>query len=255
MAQWPQQYPAYSGLPQDWRAEPDAEAGGASKGAAAYEFMRRGFVNKVFGLLSAQLVLTALVAAPIVLVPAFKAFVSANPWVVMLSSLGSLALILVLSFSESARHSHPTNLILLAAFTALEGIVVGAISASYALPTVALAVAVTGGVSAALCAYAAKAKTDYTAQGGMLLTALTALILAGLVGAFTRSTVFDVAIAGGGALLFGFYIVFDVQMIVGGAHTRFQLSPDDYVTGAIAVYLDIVNLFIYILRLLGERQE
>lgn len=56
------------------------------------------------GILAAQLILTAAIAAPIVLHPGVKGFVAANPWVVSLASLGSLVLILVLSFSESARH-------------------------------------------------------------------------------------------------------------------------------------------------------
>jgi FtsH-binding integral membrane protein len=229
--------------------------GGAGKGGVAYDFLRRGFVRKVFGLLAAQLLLTAAIAAPMVLVPSVTAFVAANGWIVGVSSIASLALILVLSFSESARHTHPTNLLLLAAFTALEGVVVGAIAASYALSSVALAVFITGGVAGALSVYATRTKTDYTAQGGMLLSALTAIILTGLIGMFTRSSAFELMVAGGGALLFGFYIVFDVQLLVGGQHAQFQLSPDDYVPGAIALYLDVVNLFIYILRLVGSERE
>ena len=57
-----------------------------------------------------------------------------------------------------------------------------------------------------------------------------------------------------GAALFGVYIVHDVQLIAGGAHTSVQLSPDEYVAGAIAVYLDVINLFIYILQLLNDRR-
>lgn len=251
----PEAYPAYSGI-DSYDAEGGLASSQADKSSAlAYQFMRRGFINKVYGLLAVQLILTAAIAAPIVLLPSVKGFVGANPWIVSLASLGSLVLILVLSLSETARHSHPTNVILLAAFTALEGVVVGAISASYALNTVALAVAITGGVSASLAVYAHRTKTDYTARGGALLTALTALILTGLVGALTRSSAFEVMLAGGGALLFGFYIIFDVQMLIGGQHTKFQLSPDDYIAGAIALYLDVINMFIYILRLLGSERD
>ncbi|KAI8465316.1 MAG: inhibitor of apoptosis-promoting Bax1-domain-containing protein [Monoraphidium minutum] len=244
----PDTYPAYAGVA-------DCEMGESKASAAAYDYMRRGFVNKVFGLLAAQLALTVLIAAPMVAVPAVKGFVTANPWLVSLASMGGLVLILVLSFSEHARHSHPTNLLLLAAFTALEGVVVGAVSSTYDTRAVALAAAATAGVAGALSAYAARTKTDYTAQGGALLTALVALIFTGLLGALTRSTALELAIAGGGALLFGWYLVFDVQMLIGGQHTRFQLSPDDYVAGAIALYLDVINLFLYILRLLGNDRE
>lgn len=251
----PEAYPAYAGVDTYSDAEGALGSMGDKSQAMAYQFMRRGFINKVYGLLAAQLLLTAAIAAPIVLHAGVKGFVAANPWVVSLASLGSLVLILVLSFSESARHSHPTNLILLGAFTALEGVVVGAISASYALNTVALAVAITGGVAASLAAYAHRTKTDYTARGGALLTLLVALILTGLVGAVTRSSAFEVAVAGFGAVLFGMYIVYDVQMLIGGQHSKFALSPDDYIAGAIALYLDVINMFIYILRLLNSDRE
>lgn len=231
------------------------EMEGGAKSGLAYDFMRRGFVRKVFGILSAQLLLTFAIAAPMVLVPSVTRFVADNSWIVGLASVASFALVLVLSFSESARHSHPTNLILLAAFTALEGVVVGAISASYQLSSVALAVLITGGVAGALTVYATRTKTDYTAQGGMLLTALTAIVLTGLLGLFTHSSAVELMIAGGGALLFGMYIVFDVQLLMGGQHTKYQLSPDEYVQGAIAIYLDVINLFIYILRLLGSERD
>jgi FtsH-binding integral membrane protein len=149
----------------------------------------------------------------------------------------SLVSILVLSFSESARHSHPTNLILLAVFTAAEGVLIGNISAQYKIASVALAVIITAGVTLGLTVYAMRTKKDFTMQGGLLLTLLLTLIFTSLVGVFIRSPVFDLLIAGGGALLFGAYIVFDVQMLAGGKHTTHQLSPDDYVVGAITIYL------------------
>jgi len=77
---------------------------GGAKSGLAYDFMRRGFVRKVFGILSAQLLLTFAIAAPMVLVPSVTRFVADNSWIVGLASVASFALVLVLSFSESARH-------------------------------------------------------------------------------------------------------------------------------------------------------
>lgn len=47
------------------------------------------------------------------------------------------------------------------------------------------------------------------------------------------------------------YIAYDVQCLLGGEH-KYAVSPDEYVLGAIAIYLDIINLFMHILRLLNE---
>lgn len=146
---------AYAGV----HAAGGLEGGKATLEAQAFEFMRKGFVKKVFGgcrvrcraqgrrrssaalivvaracarrrcaaiaarpvpsnpcplqppgILAAQLLLTAVIAAPIVLHGPTRAFVSTNPWVVTLSSFAALGLVLVLSFSESARHRCVFNL-------------------------------------------------------------------------------------------------------------------------------------------------
>jgi FtsH-binding integral membrane protein len=163
----------------------------------------------------------------------------------------------VLSFSESARHSHPTNLVLLAAFTAAEGVVVGAITSQYQMQAVLLAVALTAVITVGLTVYAMQTKRDFTMQGGLLLTLLLTLVFTGLLGVFTRSPAVHLLIGGAGALLFGAYIVYDVQLLAGnaGKQTAMSLSPDEYVVGAIQVYLDVVNLFLHILRFISEMQR
>ena len=54
-----------------------------------------------------------------------------------------------------------------------------------------------------------------------------------------------------GAALFGLYLVFDTQMMMGGNH-KYALSPEEYIFAALNLYLDIVNLFLYILSILNE---
>ena len=54
-----------------------------------------------------------------------------------------------------------------------------------------------------------------------------------------------------GVFVFGIYLIVDTQMIVGGKHV--ELSVDEYVLAAMLLYVDIVQIFLYILRLLGNR--
>lgn len=54
-----------------------------------------------------------------------------------------------------------------------------------------------------------------------------------------------------GALIFSIYLVIDTQMIVGGSH-RQQFSPEEYIFGAITLYTDIINIFMFILQLVGS---
>lgn len=87
-----------------------------------------------------------------------------NAWLTMLAMAASFGIILVLSFSESARHSHPTNLVLMTAFTVAEGICVGAITSQYQMQAIVLAAAMTAVITVGLTLYALNTKKDFTMQ-------------------------------------------------------------------------------------------
>ena len=53
-----------------------------------------------------------------------------------------------------------------------------------------------------------------------------------------------------GAMLFSFYIIYDTQMIMGGRHKKFSFTVDDFVVASISLYLDIINLFLYMMEIL-----
>ena len=53
-----------------------------------------------------------------------------------------------------------------------------------------------------------------------------------------------------GALIFSFYIIYDTQIMIGGNH-KYSLSPEEYIFAALNLYLDIVNLFLYLLSIFG----
>lgn len=58
-----------------------------------------------------------------------------------------------------------------------------------------------------------------------------------------------------GAGLFSFYLAYHTKLIVSGKHTKYQMNERDYVFGAMSLYNDIINMFIYILRLLSEDRD
>jgi len=93
-------------------------------------------------------------------------------------------------------------------------------------------------------------KYDFTAMGGVLLAALLTLVGASLVMAFFPATkVGTIVISSAGALVFSAYLVFDIQLIMGGR--ALEIGPDDYVLAALCVYIDVINLFLYILNLIN----
>ena len=64
-----------------------------------------------------------------------------------------------------------------------------------------------------------------------------------------RRRILYLAISGIAAILFSAYLVFDIQAMMGGRYASY--SPDDYVAAALAIYLDVINIFIAILNIIG----
>ena len=157
--------------------------------------------------------------------------------------------------SEVAR-TVPYNYIFLVLVTVCEAVVVGFISAMYTAESVLLATVLTAGIFIGLTMYAMTTKSDFTGMGGYLMAALLGLILMSFVCLFfPYSSMGHKILAGIGAILFSFYIVYDTQLMVGGKHHKHQFSVDDYVFAALNIYLDIINLFLYLLELFGQRQD
>ena len=58
-----------------------------------------------------------------------------------------------------------------------------------------------------------------------------------------------------GACLFSVYLAHHTKLIVGGKHAKYKMNEQDYVFGAMALYNDIINVFIYLLRVIGEDRD
>lgn len=82
-----------------------------------------------------------------------------------------------------------------------------------------------------------------------LFIGLWCLLLGGMMQIFLQNTTMELVISIGGALLFCLFIVFDTQLIM---HT---LSPEEYILATINIYLDIINLFLHILRALAASKQ
>jgi len=246
--------------------EPMPEPGQAEAGAGAepgrfylkdaQADIRMGFVRKVYGILSAQLVLTAMIATPIMSMG--KTFAQQNVWLAGVSSVFLLSTICAMMCCQDLTKKFPQNYALLTIFTIAEGVLVGFTAAAYTWQSVALAAGVTALVFLSMTAYAWNTKTDFTGFAPYLVGALLALLCFGFVISILNLCgvpmkgalmLYDLA----GVLLFTMYIVFDTQMIIGGSH-QVQFEIDDYVFAALNLYLDIINMFIYLLELFGDRR-
>lgn len=252
--------------------QPDvAEKQGADADTAQFDFQsphdqrqlkwasqedRAGFVQKVYGILSVQLLLTVLIALP--LQGMSKAAIRANLWILILATVILFLTLCCMCCNRNIMRTFPYNYALLFVITTCLGVSVGFSSAQFTWQSVILAAGITTAVFLGLTIYAWTTKTDWTGLGPYLFAGLLILLIFGL--AITILAMCGVRISWlimlydlAGVLLFTFYIVFDTQMIIGGHHKN-QFEIDDYAHAALELYLDIINLFLHLLRLFGERK-
>jgi FtsH-binding integral membrane protein len=212
--------------------------------------VRLGFIRKVYSLLCAQLTLT-MAFIGIFFIPAVSGFARENTWLLYTAMAFSFVMLITLACVPSIRRKSPHNMIFLGLFTVCEGWLVGAICSTYQVTEVLIAVGVTAGVVLALTVFAMQTKIDFTAWGGALLAVLVVFVLVGLVAAFFPQTrTVRLVYASVGAIIFSLYIVFDTQMMMGGNH-KYSLDPEEYVFASLNLYLDIINLFMYLLQIIG----
>jgi len=214
--------------------------------ASANIYIRMGFLRKVYGILSAQLVLTTLVAALFMTSERVKGFVQGSPNVLFSAMILSFVMMIALFVK---RREAPTNYILLGLFTLIEAYTVGVIVTFYDKFVVLEAFGLTAAVTVGLTAYTLQSKKDFSGWAAGLFSFLWVIIIAGFLQMFFHSAVVELGIAIGGAVVFSLFIIVDTSMMM---HT---LSPEEYILAAINLYLDILNLFLHLLRILSEMQK
>ncbi len=136
------------------------------------------------------------------------------------------------------------NMVMLFGFTFMTGITLTPLLASVGMGVVAQAFILTALISGGLSLYAMQSTRDFSSWGKPLFIALIILVVGSLINIFLGSPLLQVIIAAAGALLFSFMIIYDTQLIIRGAFA----TP---VEAAIAIYLDVLNLFISLLQILG----
>ncbi len=113
-----------------------------------------------------------------------------------------------------------------------------------------ISIIITTGTTTSLILYSFIATTDFTEYYTYLVAIFFSLILIGIVNIFFNNTIIQIIISGGGALVFACFIVFDMQMILGQKHIKYKYSIDDFILAAMSLYLDVINMFLYIIQFL-----
>ncbi|KAF1816090.1 bax inhibitor family protein [Eremomyces bilateralis CBS 781.70] len=209
--------------------------------------IRMQFIRKVYAILTVQLLATTILASISFFSPAYKTWIQSNAWMMWTTLIGTFVF-LGLTFWK--RKSYPMNLVFLAGFTALEAYAISVITSFYDSRIVLQALIFTLGIFVALSLFACQTKYDFTSWMPYLFGALWVLILFGFMTMFFgRSSTTELVYGVLAALVFSGYILVDTQLIMRHYHVEEEIAA------AISLYLDIINLFLAILRILNSQSS
>jgi FtsH-binding integral membrane protein len=205
---------------------------------------RATLVRRTYGLVFVSVIVTALGVAFARTQPALMQAVIDHPFITMIAMFAPLWM------AMRARHSYPRNLLLVLLFTFIEGLFI----APFLMVAERQSPGITGQAGmltlstfGVLSLYALVSKRDFSAWGSFFFVGLWVLIATSLLNIFFPTALGTLWIAAGTVLVFSGLLVFDTWRIVKSG----QYGPDDYVPAAVNIYLDLLNLFLAIISLLG----
>lgn len=210
-------------------------------------------MRKTFGWMAMCLLITALTAMGFVNSGLFYHIASSGAmWLLIIAEL---VLVFVLS-ARINKMSVATATIMLIVYSALNGVTLSFIFVVYSLGSIAKTFFITTGMFGVMALVGATTKRDLSKLGSILFMALIGLIIASLVNIFLRSSGLDWIISIIGVVLFTALTAYDVQRV-----KRLAAESDFYddtqvgrlaVISALSLYLDFINLFLYLLRFFGR---
>lgn len=216
--------------------------------------IRAQFVSKVFTILFGQLVVAVGLIAWFSFHEPTTEYMKLNGPYYFLGAFGiTFVTLIILRCVESARRTFPVNFILLAVITVAFGLMAAIGATQYEKESVFGAACATAVATLVIALLAKYSSLDITTCGcALLVLGIVHLSAALLLAILLPSQTTSVIIASSGAFLVSLYMLFDLQLIMGGR--QLEISPEEYIMAALILYIDIINLFQYLLILFGNRR-
>ncbi|MBQ6080133.1 MAG: Bax inhibitor-1/YccA family protein [Muribaculaceae bacterium] len=213
-----------------------------------------GVMRKVYGKMTLGLLVTALTSWFMLSTPAVMNIFMGSKAVFF----GAFILELVLVFYLSARIDKlntATSTVLFYLYSMLNGITLTPIFMFYTNTSIATTFAITAGTFGAMTIFGYVTRQDLSKIGSFLFMALLGLIVCLVVNMFVHNSMFELLISCAGVLIFVGLTAWDTQSIKRMAAQADQTTTGKVATmGALMLYLDFINLFIYLLRFFGSRE-
>ncbi len=225
----------------------------------SFEFERieamNTFFRKVYHWMTAGLIITAIAAHVVASSPSLlQAVFSSNLFMVFI--IAELGLVFGISAGIN-RISAATASVLFIVYSLLNGVTLSFVLIAYTRASVFSTFLTTAGMFGVMSVYGLYTKKDLTSWGSFLMMGLFGLIIASLVNIFMKSTMTEMAISAIGVLIFMALTAWDTQKLrnIGSSFTTEsgEVVHKMAIIGALQLYLDFVNIFLYLLRFFGRR--
>jgi FtsH-binding integral membrane protein len=214
----------------------------------------RNHMQRVYGYMAGGLALTGIVAYAAAASGFYQAI--AGTWLIWIVMLAPLGFVLALSFGIQ-RMSTGTATLLFWLYAAVMGLSLGSIFLVFTGTSIARVFFITAATFGAMSLYGYTTGTDLSRFGSFLMMGLIGIIIASVVNIFVESSGLQFAISIIGVLVFVGLTAYDTQRIKEmylGSDSG-DIADKKAVLGALALYLDFINLFMMLLQLFGQRRE
>ena len=226
-----------------------------SPAAAATAERVTAFLRKVYGWMFVGLGVTAAVALGVASSPSLVQAVARNSILFFALAIGQLGLVFYLS-ARVSKLAPSTASILFLVYAALNGVIFSFIFLMYTGTSIATTFLVTAGMFGALALYGSTTRRSLAGVGQFVFMGLIGLILASLVGVFVKSEGLQFVISIVSVIVFTGLTAWDAQRLKAMATALPDGQTGSYaVVGALSLYLDFINLFLFMLRFLGGRRD
>lgn len=211
-------------------------------------------MKNVYLWMCGALIVTALTSYYVATSPALLSIIFANNVTFFALIFAELGLVIALNAMINKISPMVATMMFLL-YSVINGATLASIFLVYTMSSIATTFFITAGTFGAMALYGSITKTDLSKMGNILIMGLVGLIIASLVNIFLKNSMMDMIISGVGVLIFTGLTAWDAQKIKAmlyGAEEN-DSTQKIAILGALCLYLDFVNLFLYLLRFFGKR--
>lgn len=212
-------------------------------------------INKVYQWMCFALAITGVTSYGVAGSPALFSLIYGNPLIFYGLIIGELALVISLSAAINKLSSTAATMLFIL-YSVINGATLASIFLIYEIGSIVSTFFVAAGTFGAMALYGSKTKKDLTSIGNLCYMAVIGLIIAMVVNMFVHSTMLELIVSVIGVIVFVGITAYDAQKL---KHMFMGIEDNSEtqkyaVLGALTIYLDFVNLFLYLLRLLGRKK-